>query len=105
MRTGFTLLEVVLALLVLEIGVLGVAGTLLLASTTLTRAETLERAVARAEGVLDSLRSDGAPGLGGAPFAAGEVVWSVGDSGRMDLRAIGPNGEILLGVISVLPAR
>ena len=64
MRSGFALLEVVVALLVLELAVVGVVGTLVVASSTQVRAESLERAVARAEGILDSLQR--APGVGGA---------------------------------------
>ena len=104
-QAAFTLLEVVLALIVLEIGVLGIAGTLYLASTTLRRAETLERAVARAEGVLDSLGRGAEPGAGRASFSAGEVAWSVGDSGQVEVHATGPTGALLFRVRSILPVR
>ena len=104
-QVGFTLLEVVVALVVLEVGVLGVAGTLYLASRTLTRAETLERAVARTEGVLDSLRRGAEPGAGRTTFMAGVVGWSVSDSGRFDLLATGPAGEVLFRLRSALPVR
>ena len=40
---GFTLLEVVVALLVLEVSVVGAVGALVLASSTLSKAERLFR--------------------------------------------------------------
>ena len=99
--SGFTLLEVVVALLVLEVAVVGVVGSLVLASATLTRAESLERAVATAEGVLDSLagaseiRGDSLPHAGG-----GIVRWSVDDSGRVRLQASEPNGALVLDLVT-----
>lgn len=102
---GFTLLEVVLALVILEVGVLGVAGTLLLASRTLRRAETLERAVARAEGVLDSLRGGAVIGSGLVAFEGGEVLWSVTDSGGVAVLATDVAGARLLEVRSRVPVR
>jgi type II secretory pathway pseudopilin PulG len=100
---GFTLLEVVIALLVLEVAVVGLVGTLVLASSTLTRAETLEQAVATAEGVLDSL-ARGAAGADSSSFPGGTVAWSVGDSGRVALRATDAAGSTLFDLESVLPA-
>jgi hypothetical protein len=102
-RRGFTLVEVVVALLVLEVAVVAVGGSLTVASRTLGRAERLERAVALAEGVLDSLA--GVPvavGAAGA-FAGGEVRWEVGDSGSVTLVALGADRDTLFVVRSRLP--
>lgn len=60
-RGGFTLVEVLIALLLLEVGVLGAVGILVLAGRTLTEAERTERAVAALEGVADSLRAVAGP--------------------------------------------
>jgi Tfp pilus assembly protein PilV len=101
--SGFTLLEVVVALLVLEVAVVGLVSSLVLASATLTRAESLERTVATAEGVLDSLaaspsiRADSIPHSGG-----GMVRWSVDDSGRVSLQATEANGAVVLDMLSVV---
>jgi Tfp pilus assembly protein PilV len=100
--SGFTLIEVVIALLVLEIAVVGLVGTLVLASSTLTRAETLERAVATAEGVLDSLAQ--------SPFVVSDSVvlpdarisWTVGDSGRLSIRATDATARVLFELESVV---
>ena len=100
---GFTLLEVVVALLVLEIAVIGAVGTLVLAAATLGRAERLERAAARAEGVLDSLARASAPSDGAASYRAGQLRWTAGPAGEVRLVATGPTGDTLLEVASILP--
>lgn len=54
-RGGFTLVEVIVALLVLELGLLAVAGLVSLSTRTLGRAVRVERAVAAIQAVADSL--------------------------------------------------
>ncbi len=105
MRSGFTLLEVVVALLVLELAVVGVVGTLVIASSTQVRAESLERAVARAEGILDSLQRASGAGSGVRSYGTGEVRWSVDETGEVVLRALEQRGNLLFEVRSVLPRR
>ena len=105
MRVGFTLVEVVVALLVMEIATLGVLGSLVLASETMRSAETLERATARVEGVLDSLRSGVAPGTGTQVFAGGEVRWVVDDRGNVVFTASDARGRVLLDLRSRIPLR
>jgi type II secretory pathway pseudopilin PulG len=105
-RGGFTLLEVVVALLVLEVAVVGLVGSLVLASATLTRAESLERAVATAEGVLDSLAATAIVLAGSVPHSGGGMVrWSVDDSGMVHVEATAASGETLLDMMSVVPAQ
>lgn len=105
MSRGFTLVEVLVALIVLEVSVVGVFGTLALASATLTRAEILERAVARTEGVLDSLRRGSEPGRGERSFGSGDVLWTVEENGVVELRAVADGGTVLLTVRSQVPPR
>ena len=81
MRGGFTLIEVVVAVLVLQVGMLGALGMLVVAARTLTRAETLTWAVAEAEGVADSLVAASNPVAGGRPVRGGSLEWSVAGSG------------------------
>ena len=101
-RSGFTLLEVVVALLVLEVAVVGLVGSLVLASATLTRAESLERAVATAEGVLDSLAGAAEIHADSVVHTGGGVVrWSVDDSGRVRLQATEASGRSVLDLAVV----
>lgn len=104
MTRGFTLLEVVVALVVLEVAVTGTVGVLTVASRTLGRAERLERAVAVAEGVVDSLWRVPAPAGSSLASGGGEVRWEVADSGRLVLTALGPARDTLFVVTSTLPA-
>jgi prepilin-type N-terminal cleavage/methylation domain-containing protein len=79
MSRGFTLIEVVVALVLLEIGILGVMGTLLLAGRTLTEAERTTRAAAAAAWVADSLDTHGFAGPGVDSFPGGFVRWEVAE--------------------------
>lgn len=103
MRRGFTLLEVVIALLVLELVAMGAVGLLVLASSTLARAEQLERAVALTEGMLDSLAQTRVRADGAASYGPGEVRWSLAPDGVASLIATGPLGDTLFEVGAVLP--
>lgn len=103
MRRGFTLLEVIIALLVLELVAMGGVGLLVLASSTLARAERLERAVALTEGVLDSLAGTSMRADGAASYGAGEVLWSLAPDGVASLIATGPLGDTLFQIGAVLP--
>ena len=99
---GFTLLEVVVALLVLALAVLGAVGIVVIASATLGRADRLERAVALAESVLDSLGAVASPADGAASYGPGEVLWRLEAEGGVTLVATGPEGDTLFTVASVL---
>jgi Tfp pilus assembly protein PilV len=101
-RRGFTLIEVVVALVVLEVAVIGLVGTLALATATLTRAETLERAVATAEGVLDSIARGASAGADSLVSSAARVTWTVDDSGRVQLRARDAADRVLFELEAVL---
>jgi type II secretory pathway pseudopilin PulG len=100
MRAGFALLEVLVALLTLEVAVVGVLGSLVVARDTMRQAETLERATARAEGVLDSLRLRDGPGEGVRAFGGGEIRWVVDDQGGLLLTAVSDRGGPLFDVRS-----
>ena len=72
-------MEVVVALVVLEIGMLGVMGTVLLASRTMIAAEVRERAVLEAQRVADSLGTHGTGGPGHAPCPGATSRGSIPD--------------------------
>ena len=102
MSTGFTLLEVVVALLLLELAVVGAVGTLAVASRTLAEAEHLERAVMEAEGVLDSLAGVSGAESGSRTFSGGGLEWSVDEAGAVVLRAVRTDGWVWLEVNSAV---
>lgn len=84
---GFTLVEVLVALVVLEVGLMGVVGTLLLAAGTLTRARRTDEATAALERIYDSLTVGGvAAGSGRVVLDGAEVRWTATGSGRLTLR-------------------
>lgn len=92
MTRGFTVIEVIVAIVLLEVCVLGVAGMLVLSSRTLTRAEALETAVAVAEGVLDSLRALPAAAPGSRTLDDGTLEWTIGPADEVVVRARGLDG-------------
>lgn len=103
MRRGFTLLEVVVALLVLEVAVVGVVGALVLASSTLARAEAVEHQVAVTEGLLDSLARSAAAGADSVRNPLGRVSWVVDDSGHITLRAMDARDDTIVALEATMP--
>ena len=103
MKTGFTLVEVVVSLLLLEIAVVAAAGTLVVASRTLAEATHLERAVLEAEGVLDSLAGLDVIGSGSRPYPGGNVEWSVDAERLVLVRVVTPDSTVVLAVASAAP--
>ena len=97
MRNAFTLVEVIVALVVLQVALVGVAGTLQLASRTVARAEVLESAVARSEGILDSLAGVRLVVGGTSDVRGASVIWTVGVDGTVLLRAETRDGALLFG--------
>lgn len=89
---GFTLVEVLVALVVLQVGLLGVVGTLVLASMTLSRASLLERGAAEMEAVLDSLARAAGSGSGSRSGPGGTVSWSVSSEGAAWVTFVGSPG-------------
>ena len=74
-RGGFTLVEVLVALVVVEVGLVGVVGTLYVAAATLARAERTERGVAQLERLYDSLTAVQAPASGALVTPTGTARW------------------------------
>jgi len=103
MKTGFTLLEIVVSLLLLEATVLAAVGTLVVASRTLTEAEQVGRAVVEAEGVLDSLGRVDAPTDGSRAWALGTVDWTTEGPGTWRMHVGGRGGESWLDLVTGAP--
>jgi len=89
MRRGFTLVELLVALLLLQIGLLATTGMILLAQRNLILAEVTLRATLEAEAAADSLLLAGEGGDGGLPRPWGELRWGPHPSGGGALRVLG----------------
>lgn len=76
-RWGFGLIELVVALTILSIGLLGLAGAAAVAHRSFMGAEALEQAADAAAIVLDSLMRDTAPVSGERRHDRALVRWSV----------------------------
>jgi len=94
---GFTLIEIVVAIVLLEIGMLGMLGTLTIASRTMTRAETLEAATITAGRVVDSLTVHGMAEEGAVGFIGGQVSWRA-DEAQPWVFGLDTSGDTLLRV-------
>ncbi len=94
-----------MALLVLEIGVLGALGTLVLASETLRRAERLERATGRVEALLDSLGRGAAPDTVSFGVDDVNVAWTLDGRGRVEIVATDREGGLLVRARSTVRLR
>ncbi|MEJ2204648.1 MAG: prepilin-type N-terminal cleavage/methylation domain-containing protein [Gemmatimonadota bacterium] len=104
-NAGFTLVEILIAVVLLEVGLLAVLGTSILARRVLTRAEIVERGAAEVERTYDSLSQGWSSGSDGRTGPSGWVRWEVGERGtvRVDfgLQADSP----LVRVEGLLPAK
>jgi len=81
------------ALVLLEIGLLGAVGLLVTASRTLSRAIVLERGAAEAAAVADSLSRHGVTGRGEVDRDGWRVVWGPAAGGSLEVSAHPPAGE------------
>jgi len=102
--SGFTLLEVLLAMLVLTLGLGAVLGTSVRTTRMVLRARQATRAVEAAASLMEALRlraaasPPGCPGLtDGADTVAGEI------GRRWRLRAIGSLREATVTVVTAIP--
>lgn len=75
MRSGFSLMELVVALLIFQVGLLAVVGLVYLAQQNLLRSEITLRGVLAAEWIADSLEGVADPGEGLKDRPWGEVSW------------------------------
>ena len=76
MRGGFSLIEVMIALVVFVVGLLGAVGMTLQAQRTLEKAEALDAASRAVATVADSIFLNGWSGAGARIADHGEVRWS-----------------------------
>ena len=96
------MVEVIVALVVLEMGILGAVGIGVVASRTITEAEAVERAVSALEGTADSLSLTATPGQGDKDVPGGRVQWSVDPGGGFTVEFV-RDGRVVMRVAGVVP--
>ncbi|HSR40531.1 MAG TPA: prepilin-type N-terminal cleavage/methylation domain-containing protein [Longimicrobiales bacterium] len=105
---GFTLLEVAVAVIVLAVGMTGVAGLVTLAVRSFAEARSLEATLRAAEVVVDSLAWRGVEGDGTRLDPVARIAWTVGPdtAGHLvRLRADPEAGRIGVELTAILSRR
>ena len=96
-RSGFSLAEVIVAMMLLSIVAVGVASSGMAAAQMFTRAEQHERILREAEAALDSLLALQSNGAGSKQVLHARLVWSASDSlGAVNVYAHLPTRTIQL---------
>src|SRR5438552_14401808 len=111
MRRGFTLIEVLIALVVFAFGMLALASTTAVAARDLGRANRYARARMLARNRIERLRSNPCPPAGaGASRTPGGLLefWSIQSAGRqriisdsVELTLSGRTGHVVLRTIAL----
>jgi len=107
-RAGSSLLELLIALLIFQVGLLGVAGMLLTAQRVLGRSQLIMRGTLALVRTGDSLQAEA--GAEGGAVAAGEkeepwgtVSWLPGGEGELHLLATGGEASDTLSSLTIWP--
>lgn len=96
---GYSLVEVVVALVLLQLGLLAAAGMVVTASGVLAAAARTDRALVLAEGAADSLQAFGWGGGGERIEGAFIVRWSgSGEGSVVEVRSREGEGEVLVRI-------
>jgi prepilin-type N-terminal cleavage/methylation domain-containing protein len=93
-RRGFSLVEVIVAMALLSVGLLGIAATGLLAARLMNQAQLLEDAANRATSVMDSVAINNLVGAGAVQTSPYRLEWTASDSAIV-VRAVLPDGAVL----------
>lgn len=102
-RAGFSLVEVLVALVVFEVGVLGVLAMTLQAQKTLLAAAALESAARAVEWLADSLSFAGWGGPGSIDTGRGLIRWTREGDGLVTVTFQGGPGAS--GSVGLSPAQ
>lgn len=102
---GFSLLELIIALLLFEIGLLAVAGMILVAQITLKRSALILRGTVEAVRAGDSLLEAGVGGEGEMELGWGWIRWAPPSSaeGGLQVWALAPDRIDTLAALRVWP--
>ena len=91
-KAGFSLVEVIVAMTLLSIGLLGISAAGLLSARLLADAQLRETAINRAVGVLDSLIINDLHGGDVVQIAPYRIDWQASDS-AITVRVLLPDGS------------
>ncbi|MGW8267741.1 MAG: hypothetical protein ACWGSQ_15355 [Longimicrobiales bacterium] len=100
---GFSLLELILALLIFQVGILGVAGMVLTAQRTLTRAHLVLRGTLEGRELADSLLAEGTEGAGEMVRPWGGLAWTNEGPQGLKLVATTRGGRDTLAILRIWP--
>jgi Tfp pilus assembly protein PilV len=100
---GYSLVELIFALLIFQVGVLGVAGMILTAQQSLTRAQLILRGTLEARMTGDSLLAEGVEGSGESVRPWGALAWTRGGTGELKVVAVTAGGGDTLAVLRIWP--
>ncbi len=109
-RSGTTLVEIVVAVALAGIGVVGVASLTIAATRTLARARAIDETYTVLQSFVDSVRMTTGPDAGARPTALGTLSWelaaSPGESwARFDHIALDDSVVVGFGMTSTLTPR
>ena len=102
-RRGFSLIELLVALVIFLVGLLGVAGLVVMAQRTLTRSDLILRGTLAAWRVGDSLATSEERGSGELSRGWGLVSWGPGEGGSVRIVATGRAPGDTLATLLVWP--
>lgn len=102
-RRGYSLVELIFALLIFQVGLLGVAGMILTAQQSLTRAQLILRGTLEARMTGDSLLAEGVEESGEAVRPWGALAWTRGGTGELKVVAVRPGEGDTLAVLRIWP--
>ena len=92
---GFTLPEVVIALVIAQATLFGTLGMFTLAARQLSRAHALEEALTQAHSIADSLADGAAVGQGIDSTGANRIIWTVDTAGNFVITVLAQSGDSL----------
>jgi Tfp pilus assembly protein PilV len=102
-RGGFSILEVVVALIVFQVGVLGVAGLVLTGQNSMRRARSILRGTLEATRIGDSVLAAGGDAQGRVSRPWGSLSWAGTETGAVRVVALSAGGGDTLAVVLLWP--
>lgn len=102
-RGGFSLLELVIALVIFQVGLLGVAAMALMGQESMRRARLIMRGTVEATRVGDSILAAGGDARGQTFRPWGSLAWEETGDGAVRITALAENDQDTLAVLLLWP--